>query len=321
MSSRSRFGVEPFDVGYGAAYQAETESSMDVECEVVEDEGRFEIHEPVEAGIPKRLAFVDGIMNVEARLTRADPNGLIVTGIAGSWAAGAVLADVDSPLQIDAVQFGRVTIFCGGEPVSLPPQPAGWAWEALTVEDLDIDEARRRLLRRMRDIEGKIAEHLSGQGWLTVVDGPLNNVRRTTTGALVGYVKTHRRRMLAVENWVRVPELRVGQRTSMFAIGDDFCACYFRVGDAGPWASTWGGIVRLEVSSGTGRARAEKALDSAAAWLPRYASALHRDARAPVNLTPIAGLETALRRYTGNSGLVLRAIRAAILQMNAEEAA
>ena len=50
--------------------------------------------------------------------------------------------------------------------------------------------------------------------------------------------------------------------------------------------------------------------------IPRYASAAYRDKRAPVNLTPIAGLETRLRRRAGDARLALRAVRDAIIQLN-----
>lgn len=310
------FGVEPFDVGYGAAYQVESESQIDVECQIVEDGGDLTVRDVPASPVPNRLAFVDGVMTIEARLSRTDPDGTIVTGIAGAWATGGVLADGHAALEIQQVRSARVTIFCGGEPVSLPRQQGGWAWDALAVDELDIDAARRRLLRLMRDGEGEIANTLSDGGWLPVVDGPLNNVRRSRTAPLVGYVKTHRRRMLAPESWVRIPAVGVGQRTSMFAVGDDLYACYSRVGEAGPWASSWAGIVRLEVPSGAGRGEASRILDGATAWLPRYASAPHRDPRAPVNLTPIAGLEAVLRRRSGNAALGLRAVRAAILELN-----
>ena len=46
----------------------------------------------------------------------------------------------------------------------------------------------------------------------------------------------------------------------------------------GPWA----GIARLEMPSGSGRAAAVEAAGRAAGWLPGLASALHRDARAPL---------------------------------------
>ena len=68
---------------------------------------------------------------------------------------------------------------------------------------------------------------------------------------------------------------------------DAFHGCYLRVGDPGPWAGPWAGIARLEMPSGIGRAAAVEAADQAAG----FASVLDRDARAPVNLTPIAGLD------------------------------
>ena len=68
--------------------------------------------------------------------------------------------------------------------------------------------------------------------------------------------------------------------------------------------------------SGIGRDAAVEAPDQAAGWLPGFASALHRDARAPVNLTQIAGLERHLHRRQGNARLALRAVREAVLELN-----
>ena len=79
------------------------------------------MHEPPVARRPRRLAFVDGTMRVEARLTRTDDHGT-VTGLAGSWAAGAVLVDSDRPLSFDRVTVGRAAIFTTGQRVELPPQ-------------------------------------------------------------------------------------------------------------------------------------------------------------------------------------------------------
>ena len=56
----------------------------------------------------------------------------------------------------------------------------------------------------------------------------------------------------------------------------------------------------------------------AGGWLPGFASALHRDARAPVNLTPIAGLERHLHRLQGDARLALRAVREAVLERKRE---
>ena len=67
-----------------------------------------------------------------------------------------------------------------------------------------------------------------------------------------------------------------------------------------------------------GRDAAVEAAEPAAGWLPDFASALHRDARAPVNLTPIAGLERHLHRLQGDARLALRAVREAVLERNRE---
>lgn len=315
----NRYGVEPFDVGYGAAFSAGDETPMDVECPIVEDDGVFTVHDPTPAGPPSGLAFVDGVMATEARLTRMEADGTITPGLAGAWAAGAVLALGEDPLSVQHETFGRVAIFCGGEAVDLPTHRNGWTWRGLVVHG-EMEDARHRLQRVMRDAEGVLAENLAANGWLTVVDGPLSNVRRSRTTAVVGYVKTHHRRMLHPDAWVRVPELQAGQRSSIFAVNAETLAAYLRIGDAGPWASPWGGIVRIEVPTLAGEAEATDALDQAAAWLPRYASVPHRDPRAPVNLTPIAGLERALRRRLGNPALALRAVRESVLALNADTA-
>ena len=85
-----------------------------------------------------------------------------------------------------------------------------------------------------------------------------------------------------------------------------------------PGAGPWAGIARREMPSGNGRTAAVDATDQAAGWLPGFASALHRDARAPVNLTPIAGLKRHLHRRQGDARLALRAVREAVLERNRE---
>jgi hypothetical protein len=81
-----RFGVEPFDVGYGASFAAEAESPLDLDSELVEDDGAFQAHTPRQREIRDQLAFVDGTMRTDARLTRTGDDGIVYTGLAGSWA-------------------------------------------------------------------------------------------------------------------------------------------------------------------------------------------------------------------------------------------
>ena len=315
-AGRSVLGVEPFDAGYGGGFQAQPDSAEAMACELVEDGGEFRRHAPPPAARPRRLAFVDGTMRVEARLTRTDQRGT-VTGIAGSWGAGAVLAAGAEPLRFDHVAIDRTAIFTAGERVELPPQPGGWEWEADSITGTELEAARDRLRRRMRDVEAEIAEGLAVREWLTVIDGPLHNIRRTRALPVIGYVKTHHRPMLAAAAWRQVPDLRIGERSGLFAMRDDLYGCYLRVGSPGPWAGPWAGVVRLEVPAGVGLNTARESADTAAGWLPGYASAHHRDPRAPVNMAPVAGLERHLHRLQGDPRLALRAVRAAVLQLNA----
>ena len=320
-ASRPFVGVEPFDASHGAAFRPDEEDEHNVECRVVENGGHFRIHRPRDAGSPTRFCFVDGVRRTEAHLTRTTAEGETITGLAGAWGAGAVLIDGDGPAEIGHVEVGRAVIFSGGHRVRLPPHPGGWRWMSLSVEAEEPGKASDHLQRLMRDTEAEIADRLLADGWLTVFDGPLQGIRRSRTTPVVGYVKTHRRRTLAAEQWRTVPRLRVGERTSLFLMKEERYACYVRVGDPGPWAGPWAGIVRLEVPASAGGDPAIATLDRAAQWLPVFASAPHRDARAPVNLAPVARLEQHLHHLFGDPRLALRAVREAAMRHNREDAA
>ena len=316
---RPFIGVEPFDVSHGAGFRADEEEEHTVECRIVEDGGSFRIHHPPDAGPPNRLCFVDGVRRTEAHLTRTSPVGETITGLAGAWGAGAVLIGPDGPAEISHAEIGRSVIFSGGQQVRLHPHPGGWRWMCLSVDSEEPNAASQHLQRLMRDTEAAIADRLFTEGWLVVFDGPLHSIRRSRTTHVVGYVKTHHRRTLEVEHWQTVPSLAVGERTSLFAMKDDRYACYIRVGNPGPWAGPWAGIARLEVPANSGSVQAIATVDRAARWLPRFASAPHRDARAPVNLAPVARLEQHLHHLLGDSRLALRAVREAVMQHNREE--
>ena len=139
---------------------------------------------------------------------------------------------------------------------------------------------------------------------------PLHRIKTGSSSPSVGGMKRLLARLQLVE--------ATGVLAGLFAMEDALYGCYLRVGDPGPWAGPWAGIARLEMPSGIGRDAAVEAADQAAGWLPGFASALHRDARAPVNLTPIAGLERHLHRRQGDACLALRAVREAVLERNRE---
>ena len=110
-------------------------------------------HRPTDADRPRRVAFVDGTLRTEARLTSTGPDGDVSMGLAGSWAAGAVLVDGNEPARFDQVTTGRAAIFTGGRPVRLPDHRDGWRWEPYAVDGSDVEAARQQLQRLMRDAE------------------------------------------------------------------------------------------------------------------------------------------------------------------------
>jgi uncharacterized protein len=144
-----------------------------------------------------------------------------------------------------------------------------------------------------------------------VYDGPL---RGRNDARAIGYVKTQQVHYLPEELQPVLGQLDTGQRTPLF-----------RIGAAGDWRSRYSwylrlptprsqplsGIVRIELMADDGIDMAVARADSVTASLPRFASEAHKDARAPQNLYPIAGLEHRLRHLLGDPQILERALRRA----------
>ena len=63
----------------------------------------------------------------------------------------------------------------------------GWRWEPYAVDGTDVEPARQQLQRLMRDAEADIAEALSNDGLLTVLeDAPPPHVRPRALGQSAG---------------------------------------------------------------------------------------------------------------------------------------
>jgi hypothetical protein len=73
----------------------------------------------------------------------------------------------------------------------------------------------------------------------------------------------------------------------------------------------WAGVVRLECGADLDRATVVGLAAATQALLPRYAGVAYKDARAPQNLHPIAGLERELRRRLGDPRYLYRHLQSA----------
>ena len=122
----------------------------------------------------------------------------------------------------------------------------------------------------------------------------------------LGFIKSHRAAYLPPEQHAMVGALAAGQRTPVFRMGTswDRHSWYLRL-RACP-SAPWAGIVRVECSADLPVDEVVALADLSQVTLVRFASTEYKDARAPQNLYPIAGLERELRRRLGDSRLLYR---------------
>jgi hypothetical protein len=304
--------VEDWGATYGPAYLVHPNDTGSVSAELIEDGDRLVPHEgtpPDDRHGP--MAFVDGVRRGEASLWQEDAtSGRSGRGVAGGHACGGVIAN-GGGAAFGETRIRRMIIWGSGLGGNLPAVAGGWSWEVASVADQHPDAPLKELQIRMRQEEGRLAEQLCAEGYLTVVDGPLNFVRSRDL-PVVGYVKTHHRALLDPQHHRLIPRLGPGQRCSLFRLGNDRYSAYLRLAPVAATSSPWSGIVRIEIPQSAGLDAAVATANRIAGSIGRYAGVAHRDPRAPQNLQPIGALESHLRHLLGSAGLATRAVRAAV---------
>ncbi len=254
------------------------------------------------------VAFVDGVQQIEAWLTltvAGEPD--VHAGLACAVGAGVVVAQPGRRARGAELHVERLVMAAGRRRVHLPAV-GGFSWRAIAEAGQEVDALQRRVGAARQAIEHTLAEAHAAADRLLVLDGRLSFLR-DGAGPVVGAVKSHHRMYLPPDETMTVTALAVGERTPLFAIGTDRYSWYQRL--PVPRAQGWAGILRGEVSAAHGVARAAELADRATSTLPFFAGRPHRDARAPQNLAPIAGLEERLRHRLGDRRLALRAVRRA----------
>lgn len=304
---------EPWAPGYGSSYEVRQDEEDEGSGQLLEDGETLCFHDCLPRSMDGvRLALTDGVRRIDGWLYSHDEStGEVVHGAAGTYAVGAVLFDGAARARFDHIAVERVVVWGSGLADPLPQTRSGYSWRVISRPEREPEVPMVGLQNAMRDREKVIAESLCDQGWIVVADGTLYEMR-TRDRTVVGYVKTHHRRMLGPEDHRRVPELHPGQRTSLFRLHEDRLSCYLRLQDAAPFEGPWHAIVRLEVPAFAGLEAAVAAVDRVASLLPRYAGIRWRDPRAPQNLQPIGALETHLRHLLGSQELTARAVRQAV---------
>ena len=301
-----RFSVDPWDPSYGIANEVEGLDPTKAEVNPTIELPAVDWHpiDPVtlDAG---SIIFIDGVRRVEARVWLDDGSGGAHAGICASYAAGAVRCDGTAHIGPVIVERGLFTTFGQAGAVSTR---AG-EFSVRLVPAVGAEALSLALQERMGLAEVTAAEaaYDAGPADLLVVDGPLRG--RQHLRDAVGYVKTHHVAYLPPELHAIVGTLAPGQRTPLFVLGTSWSrlAWYFRL--PGDFDIPWSGVVRGECSPDLALPEAVKLVDRATRSLQRFASEPHKDARAPQNLYPIAGLERELRRRLGDPLVIYRALR------------
>jgi hypothetical protein len=308
-AEREKLYVEEWGAGYGSPYLIDPDPNDSEEAAgtLVEDGAELATHAAPDTPSVVPLAFVDGVRRAEAWLYRVAADGTTSRAVAGAFATGAVIADPDRTPAFSHARVTRLAIWGSGANIALDAIAGGWRWEVASIAATDPDAPLASLQTRMREAERELAVELASHEHIVVLDGPLNFVVGRDT-RVAGYVKTHHRAFLAPDLHVRVPQLRVGERTSLFAIGERY-SCYLRIAVPGPQAGPWSGIVRLHLSGEHGLASATQLAGILTSRLPRFAGIPYCDPRAPQNLQPIGALESHLRHLMGDPQLCARAVR------------
>jgi uncharacterized protein len=305
--------LDPWAADYDSGLQltdADDEPWIEIDTSVETDDWR-----PLRPGRgprPATLAFVDGVRRIEHRLLLESEDERTVFGLLGSYAVGAT--HVDERARVVHEQVERVACVGGGVALSRLEAPVPGGRQTLvftpqaTAENTPVAPVQC-LQNSMRRREAALAEALATEGSLVFLDGPLTFLTESAR-PVVGFVKRLLKTYLPAPQSGVLRRLKEGERSPLFLIRSHAprYSWYVRLSAGRAIDATLAGIARLETSGALGLPLVRELADVCARELPRFASSPERDPRAPQNLYPIGGLETALRHLLGDHFILRRAI-------------
>ncbi len=237
----SWFTVDPWDPGYGTAFDEElnaagqgggaleeSSAELDLDLEMPADRWRPIDPDP-SAPLPSKLLFLDGVRRIDAWIWvhRRDGNGASygsngnglqpAPGIAASFAAGLVCCDGVARVAEVTVERGLFTATAEAADIAT----AHARYIARRADRGAPDKLSLALQRRLTETEVELAllfrAQRDGGDDLLVVDGPLRG--RTHLDRTIGYIKTHHIAYLPAAQASVVAALSPGQRCPVFTMG------------------------------------------------------------------------------------------------------
>lgn len=305
-----RFRVEAWDPEYGTATEPEPAVAAEpARIDVEVGASRWAPIGPSNVEPEPVVLFVDGVRRTEAFgwIHGTDGEGPDADPCTfASYAAGIVRC-APGHANVTACEVGR-GVASSAATLETVATSCG-EFHPIRTESGAPEHLNTAIQQAMTAIEVRLSFAVRDEDpdALLVVDGPLRERRHVAH--VVGLVKRHHVRYLGDLDRV-VAALAPGERTPVFFIpGSGKLSWYLRL--PGPEDGPWAGVVRLEAPAELTRDAVVALADRTVATLPRFASAAHKDGRAPQNLYPIGGLERALRHRLGDPAFVLRSLRAA----------
>jgi hypothetical protein len=300
-----RFAIEAWATDYGSPMEMDERVGADtkVDINVELPAAKWQPLTPGDAvQVPNSVLFTDGVRRIDARVWIETEMGSR-PGVCASYAAGAVRCDGEARVVAATVERGLFS--AATEATSITSRHAHYGVRRAKGDTSE--ELWLAIQQRMGELEAAIADDFNTE--LTLVDGPL----RGNLGGphRVGYVKTHHVNYLPDDVGAVVARLGPGQRTPIFLTLGRWGRFSWYIRLPGAEGHQWAGVVRCETSADAPIEEAISLAGTVTKTLPRFASASHKDPRAPQNLYPIAGLERELRRRLGDPQLLYRDLRVA----------
>jgi hypothetical protein len=252
-----------------------------------------------------QLAFVDGVQQIEARVS-TEGEGWPSRGIVASFGAGAVRPGTEPAVRHCTI--GRRVILAKGRrcsPIELRAQSGCFRYESISTAGDDPNALDMTLGELRAQLETQVVRALLDEGAdLVVVDGRLPPV---VSPSAVGLIKTPHRVPISADDQIDVLlRLRTGERSPLFTrqrSSRTFYSWFVCLATPGPHDLSPSGLALLEMDDATPMSEAVRVADLTAAVLPSYASSRKRDSRAPQNLLPVGQLEKHLRHRLGDPEL------------------
>ncbi len=269
------------------------------------------------------LIFLDGVMRMHTRLLLEQGDQYSYSGLGTAIVGGLRLYPGTATSMEKALlppQVLRCLLLSDThrlvESTTIPgiPHPFEGVYYAETPEEDAVRMPEQTLQRAMRRAEKEYLEQWLHTDSTFIVDGPLpqySTVHGQRQRPVVGFIKTLHTRYLPPEQHKVLYQLRPGERSPLFRIGQKQISWYLCLAAPEPTDTPLSGVVRLEMVTDTVQAdipRVQHVADRLCHILPALILARHEDSRSPQNLLPIHTLEKQLKMRMGHRRLLQRYI-------------